>query len=82
MNKRISNNHEQLTGVGVVLRKIGVFTIGLTIVLLGVLRELFSETKAQHDGHRQLHDSDLSGELNHRTGRLDAGTDPYGWYDD
>ena len=35
----------------------------------------------EHDDDRQLHDSDLSGELNHRTGRLDSGTDPYGWYE-
>lgn len=31
---------------------------------------------------RQLHDTNLIGEYNHRTGRLDAGNDPYGWYDD
>jgi len=36
----------------------------------------------RNDEERRLHDSDLSGDLNHRTGRLDAGTDPYGWYDD
>jgi hypothetical protein len=31
---------------------------------------------------RQLHDTDLIGEYNHRTGRLDAGNDPCGWYDE
>ncbi|MCP5417443.1 MAG: hypothetical protein H6965_10150 [Chromatiaceae bacterium] len=31
---------------------------------------------------RQLYDTDLIGEYNHRTGRLDAGNDPYGWYDE
>jgi len=36
----------------------------------------------RHDHDRQLHDSDLIGEYNHRTGRLDAGNDPYGWYDE
>jgi hypothetical protein len=82
MNKRIANNHEQPVNVGIFLRKIGVFVIGLAIALFGMLRELFAATEAQHDGDRRLHDSDLSGELNHRTGRLDAGTDPYGWYDD
>ena len=34
------------------------------------------------DDERRLHDSDVFGEMNYRTGRLDAGTDPYGWYDD
>ncbi|MBI1425736.1 MAG: hypothetical protein GC149_20100 [Gammaproteobacteria bacterium] len=56
--------------------------VGLAIALLGVLRELFASTEIHHDEERRLHDSDLSGELNHRTGRLDAGADPYGWYDD
>lgn len=36
----------------------------------------------RRDDDRQLHDSDLIGEYNHRTGRLDAGNDPYGWYDE
>lgn len=82
MNKRVTKNRERLAGVGLVLRKVGVLTVGLAIALLGVLRELFASTEIGHDEERRLHDSDLSGELNHRTGRLDAGTDPYGWYDD
>lgn len=82
MNKRVTNNRERLAGVGLVLRKVGVFTVGLAIALLGVLRELFASTEIRHDEERRLHDSDLSGELNHRTGRMDAGTDPYGWYDE
>ena len=36
----------------------------------------------RRDDDRQFHDSDLVGEYNHRTGRLDAGNDPYGWYDE
>ena len=82
MDKPVTNHREQSTGVGLVLRKVGVFTAGLAMALLGVLRELFALTEIQYDEERRLHDSDLSGELNHRTGRLDAGTDPYGWYDD
>lgn len=82
MNKRVTNNREWLAGVGLVLRKVGVLTVGLAIALFGVLRELFASTEVRHDEERRLHDSDLSGELNHRTGRLDAGADPYGWYDD
>jgi len=81
MNKRVTNNRERLAGVGIVLRKVGVFTIGLAIALLDVMRELFASAEIRHDEERRLHDSDLSGELNHRTGRLDAGADPYGWYD-
>ena len=56
--------------------------LGLALTLLDVLRELFVSMEIQHDQERRLHDSDLSDELNYRTGRLDAGTDPYGWYKD
>lgn len=41
--------------------------------------DVAKSTELQEDG-RRLHDSDLVGEYNYRTGRLDAGTDPYGWY--
>lgn len=82
MNKYVRSNRAWLADVGRVLRKSGVFTVGLATVVLGVLRELFVSTEIRQDEERRLHDSDLSGELNYRTGRLDAGTDPYGWYDD
>ena len=49
--------------------------------LFGALWEVFGSVEIKPDDERPLHDPDLSGELNHRTGRLDAGTDPYGWYD-
>ncbi len=67
--------------IGQLLLKVGGITIGLALALLSTLRELFASVEVEHDDDRQLHDSDLSGELNHRTGRLDSGTDPYGWYD-
>lgn len=44
---------------------------------------LFSNTDDEEElDERPLHDAELTGELNHRTGKLDAGLDPYGWYDD
>ena len=48
------------------------------------LLSIFSAALAAETGDddRQLHDTDLIGEYNHRTGRLDAGNDPYGWYDE
>ncbi len=82
MNRRATHNFSWPASVGFVLRKVGALTVGLVIALLGVLRELFVSTEIRHNEERRLHDSDLTGELNHRTGRLDAGTDPYGWYDD
>ena len=68
--------------MGFVLRNVGALAVGLVVALFGVLRELLVSPEIRHDEERRLHDSDLSGELNHRTGRFDAGTDPYGWYDD
>lgn len=47
---------------------------------LALLSGALATERRDHD--RQLHDSDLIGEYNHRTGRLDAGNDPYGWYDE
>ena len=67
--------------IGPLLFKFGGVAVGFVFALLGTARELFASVDAEHVDERQLHDSDLSGELNHRTGRLDSGTDPYGWYD-
>ncbi len=67
--------------IGQLLLKTGGIAIGLMIALLGTLRDIFASVEVEHNDDRQLHDSNASGELNHRTGRLDSGTDPYGWYD-
>ncbi len=63
------------------LLRVGGIAIWLIFALLGILRDIFASVEVEHNDDRQLHDSDFSGELNHRTGRLDSGTDPYGWYD-
>ena len=67
--------------VAQLMLKVGGVIVGLLLALLGAFRELFASVDVEHGDDRQLHDSDLSGELNHRTGRLDSGTDPYGWYE-
>ena len=56
---------------------------GASWLARGVLT-LFSAalTAEPRNDDRQLQDTDLVGEYNHRTGRLDAGNDPYGWYDE
>ena len=58
--------------------------IAVGAVLVGLVRDLFTAISDDEDepNSRQLHDADLVGEYNHRTGRLDAGNDPYGWYDE
>ena len=56
--------------------------IAAATTLIGLLREAFASIEVEENEDRRLHDSDLSGEMNYRTGRLDAGTDPYGWYDE
>lgn len=82
MNERTANDRKRLANVGNALRRLGTLAVGLVIALFATFRDLIAPIETQQDEERRLHDSDLSGELNHRTGRLDAGADPYGWYDD
>ena len=65
---------------GQLLLKVGGVAVGLGLELLGTLRGLFASVDVGHSDERQHLDTDLTGEFNHRTGRLDAGNDPYGWY--
>ncbi len=74
-------NGYRTSTIGQLVLKVGSVAVGLVFALLGTLREMFASVDVERNDDRQLHDSDLSGELNHRTGRLDSGTDPYGWYD-
>lgn len=37
---------------------------------------------SSRDDRPQLDGSDLMGDYNFRTGRMDCGVDPYGWYED
>ena len=74
-------NRYRILRIGQLLLKIGGAAVGLLFAFLATLRDIFASVDVEHNDDRQLHDSDLSGELNHRTGRLDSGTDPYGWYD-
>lgn len=65
------------------LIRVGRIAMAAGAMVLGLVRDLL--TSSQDTGEpndRQLHDADLVGEYNHRTGRLDAGNDPYGWYDE
>ncbi len=83
MNERIDYDQDRTMSMGFVLRKIGVFVVGLAIALIGVLRELFASTDNLETSDRPQGDgSDLFGEHNFRTGKADSGTDPYGWYED
>ncbi len=68
---------------GQLLLNVGGVVVGLVSALFGTAREVFFSAEVESiDQERPLHDSDLVGEFNHRTGRLDAGFDPYGWYDE
>jgi len=55
-------------------------TIAVVKALWLFIGDVVASAELQLD-ERDLCDSDLIGELNHRTGRLDAGHDPQGWYD-
>ena len=43
---------------------------------------LAPDSESSHDDRPQLDGSDLMGDYNFRTGRMDCGVDPYGWYED
>jgi hypothetical protein len=60
----------------------GGLTVCMAGALLDALREAFTMSDAEQNDDRQFYDTDLIGEYNHRTGLLDAGNDPYGWYDE
>ncbi|MGE4044234.1 MAG: hypothetical protein AB7F35_05240 [Acetobacteraceae bacterium] len=64
------------------LQRVGRVAWAAAAATLGLLRDLLAAAPENARDDRQLHDSDLIGEYNHRTGRLDAGNDPYGWYDE
>ena len=46
----------------------------------GFCVDVIGSAELQEDEPR-LHESDFQGGYNYRTGRLDAGTDPFGWYE-
>ncbi len=75
------NGHRTL-GIGQLALKVGGLALGLVFALLATFRDMFVAVEVKENNDRQLHDTDLIGEYNHRTGRLDAGNDPYGWYDE
>ena len=75
-------SYPQVDKAALLIRKLLMVCAGFAVGIYNVVLEIFTSIEALDDAERRLHDSDLSGELNHRTGRLDAGTDPYGWYDD
>ena len=75
----VMNGHRILR-IRQLLLRVGGVAVEFVFVMIVTLRDLFSAIEVEHDEERRLHDSDLSGELNHRTGRLDSGLDPYGWY--
>jgi hypothetical protein len=67
--------------IGRLLLKVGGVAVGLVFALLATFRDLFAAAEPERQD-RPIQDADLIGEYNHRTGRLDAGNDPYGWYDE
>ena len=57
--------------------------IAAATFLIGAVRDAFALlAEGQAETNRLgAHESDLTGDYNYRTGRLDDGTDPYGWYE-
>jgi len=64
------------------LQRVGLVAWAAGAVTLDLVRDLLAAVPDNDRDERQLQDTDLIGEYNHRTDRLDAGNDPYGWYDE
>ena len=74
-------NRYRTLRIGQLLLKVGGVAVGFVFALLATFRDLFTAAEPERQD-RPIQDADLIGEYNHRTGRLDAGNDPYGWYDE
>jgi len=67
--------------IGQLLLKLGGVAVGLVIALLGTLRDLFVSADTTDEEENDISAGAYrGGTLNYRTGKLDDGTDPYGWY--
>ena len=64
--------------------KYGSISRSLTNALGRFLRRVADDldSDSSHDDRPQLDGSDLMGDYNFRTGRMDCGVDPYGWYEE
>jgi hypothetical protein len=66
-----------------IFHRVGRIVSGAGAVMLALIRDLLAIVPDDYStDDRQIHDADYVGDYNHRTGRLDAGNDPYGWYDE
>lgn len=67
--------------IGQLLFKLGGIAVGLVFALLGALRDLFIAADTTEEEENDISAGAYrGGTLNYRTGKLDDGTDPYGWY--
>jgi hypothetical protein len=54
--------------------------VRIAFALIGTLRDLFASADTHDEEDDMSADAYTGGTLNYRTGKLDDGTDPYGWY--
>lgn len=74
-------NKHSISAIGHFTLKVGGITIGLVVALLGAFRDLFASAETTNEEESDiLAGAYKGGTLNYRTGKLDDGTDPYGWY--
>ena len=67
--------------IGQLLLKVGSVAIGLVVALLDTLRDLLNAADTSDEKENDVSAGAYKGgTLNYRTGKLDDGTDPYGWY--
>ena len=68
--------------MGRMVNKTGGVAWAAGAVIMSLVRDVLAAAPDNNNNQRQLQDTDVIGEYNYRTGRLDAGNDPYGWYDE
>jgi hypothetical protein len=64
-------------------RNLGSLAVAAAIAVIGLAREALTLLMGGQENANELrpNESEVTGEYNYRTGRLDDGTDPYGWYE-
>ena len=75
-------NGYRTSRIGQILFNVGGVAGGLFLALLGAFRDMFAAADTSDEEENDVSAGAYrGGTLNYRTGKLDDGTDPYGWYE-
>lgn len=77
-----SMNRYRALRFGRLIVAVGGAVVAMLRLLIDTFLELVGSAEVEPANDRRFLEAEMTGEYNHRTRKLDAGTDPYGWYDD